>query len=73
MSLYHSFCLWQFCSPLFGFFWLVPGFVESDQVLQRLLCVWVIVAEFETAAFDGFEQKFFCFAKALNSKLSAIC
>jgi len=30
ISLVHGFCLWQFFSPLFGFFWLVPGFVEVD-------------------------------------------
>jgi len=30
VSLCHSFCLQQFCSPLFGFFRLVPGFVEGD-------------------------------------------
>jgi hypothetical protein len=32
MSLFHSFCLRQFCSPLFGFFQLVPGFIELDQI-----------------------------------------
>jgi predicted nucleic-acid-binding Zn-ribbon protein len=30
MSLYLSFNLCQFCSPLFCFFWLVPGFVKFD-------------------------------------------
>jgi hypothetical protein len=30
VSLCHSFCLRQFCSPLFGFFGLIPGFVEFD-------------------------------------------
>ena len=33
MSLFLSSCLLQFCSPLFGFFQLVPGFVEFDQVV----------------------------------------
>ena len=36
MSPYHSFCLWQFCSPLFGLFWLVPGFVMD--YLSYLQC-----------------------------------
>jgi len=44
----------QFGSPLFGFFWFVPGFVEVDEVVYRLLRVWVHVTEFEPAAFfDG--------------------
>jgi hypothetical protein len=30
ISLGHILCLRQFCSPLFGFFRLVPGFVEGD-------------------------------------------
>jgi hypothetical protein len=30
MSLFYSFYLREFCSPLFGFFWFVPGFVEVD-------------------------------------------
>jgi hypothetical protein len=34
MSLYHRFCLQQFCSSLFDFFWLVPGFIEFDKILQ---------------------------------------
>ena len=29
MSLSHSFCLYQFCSLLLGFSWLVPGFAET--------------------------------------------
>ncbi len=33
MSLFCSFCFRQFCSPLVGLFWLVPGFVELDQVM----------------------------------------
>ena len=56
MSLSYSFCLWQFCSPLFGLFRLAPGFVEGDQVVQRLLCVRVFVTEFETSAFEHFEK-----------------
>ncbi len=30
--LFQSLWLRQFCSPLFGFFWFVPGFVEPDLV-----------------------------------------
>jgi hypothetical protein len=30
MSLFHSLCFWQFCSPLFGFFRLFLSFVEGD-------------------------------------------
>ena len=53
--------LLQFCSPLFSFFRLVPGFVEVDESVQRFLCMWVIVTEFEAAAFDSFEKEGFCF------------
>jgi len=56
MSLYFSFCLYQFDPPLFRFFWLVAGFVEVDQVVQRLDCMWVSVTKFEAAAFDGFDK-----------------
>jgi hypothetical protein len=35
-SLSDSFRLWQFCSPLFGSFWFVPGFVGIDYVLHIL-------------------------------------
>ena len=34
MSLFPNFCLRQFCSPLFGLFWLAPGFVEVDEVVK---------------------------------------
>jgi len=34
MSLYRSFCLRQFCSPLFGIFRFVPGFIESDKKMD---------------------------------------
>jgi len=33
VSLFHSICSRQFCSPLIGFFRLVPGFVEVDYVV----------------------------------------
>ena len=33
LSIFHSFCLWQSSSPLFGLFRLVPGFVEIDEVV----------------------------------------
>ena len=46
MSLFYSFCLRQFCSPLFGLCRIVPGFVEFDQV-----------TDFETSAFNYFEHK----------------
>jgi len=36
MSLIHSFSLWQFSSPFFSFFWLFPGFVEVDEVVDPL-------------------------------------
>jgi hypothetical protein len=48
------FTLCQFCSPVVGFFWFVPGLVEVDQVIKRLQRVRVSVTKFETAAFDGF-------------------
>ena len=56
MSLPCSFCLWQFCPPLLSFFRFVPGFVEYNQVVQRLYCMWVGVAEFETVVFEGFNS-----------------
>ena len=34
LSLFHSFCLRQFCSPLFSFSWLVPGFVKGNYVVN---------------------------------------
>ena len=37
MSLSCSFCLWQFCSPLLGFFWPAPGFIEGDYDIDGLL------------------------------------
>jgi hypothetical protein len=37
MSLCHSFCFSQFCSPLVGFFRLVPSFVKCDYL--RLLLI----------------------------------
>ena len=43
MSLFNSFCLWQFCSLLSNLFRPDPGFVEFDQVLQRLLRMWMDV------------------------------
>ena len=52
MSLFKIFNLFQFFSPLVGFFWFVPGFVEVDQIIQRLLRVRVSVTEFEAAAFE---------------------
>ena len=55
MAFFYNFCLRQLCSPLLSLFWFVPGFVESDQVVKRLQCVWVGVTKFETAAFDYFE------------------
>jgi hypothetical protein len=55
MSLFHTLCVRQFCSPLGGFFWFVPGFVEGDQVVPGFQCVWVSVTEFQTPAFDGFD------------------
>jgi len=36
LSLFKIFFLCQFCSPLVGFFWLVPGFVEGDYIVKRL-------------------------------------
>ena len=47
MSLFHSFRLHHFCSPLFGFFGLIQGFVEFDEDLDGLPRVWVSVTEFE--------------------------
>jgi hypothetical protein len=44
-----------------GLFWFVPGFVEVDEVVPRFYRVWMGVTEFETAAFEGFEKKWFCF------------
>jgi len=52
MSLLYVLCLRQFCSPLFSFFRLVPGFVEVDKILLRLLCIWMFISEFEMATFD---------------------
>jgi len=34
LSLFYSFRLWQFCSPLIGSFWFIPGFVEVDWLLE---------------------------------------
>ncbi len=39
MSLIRSFYLRKFCSPLFGFFQVVRGFVQFNEILQRLLRV----------------------------------
>jgi len=39
----------QFASPLVGFFWFVPGYVEVDGVSHGLKYVWVDVTEFEAA------------------------
>jgi hypothetical protein len=36
ISLSYSFRLRQLGSPLLGLFWLVPGFIEVDQVVNRL-------------------------------------
>jgi hypothetical protein len=41
--LFSHFCLRQFFSPLFGFFWFIPGFVEFDQVLLRFQRAVVLV------------------------------
>jgi len=30
LSLFCGLCLWQFCSPLFGFFWLLHSFIKND-------------------------------------------
>ena len=60
-SLFKIFHLCKFCSPLFSFFWFVPGFVEVDQVVKRLLSVWVSVTKFETAAFECLNQEWLCF------------
>jgi len=37
----------EICSPLFGFFWLVPGFVEGDEMVPCLDGVWMNITEFE--------------------------
>jgi hypothetical protein len=39
VSLANSFRLRQFCSLLFGLFWLVPVFVEVDPVLEAILSI----------------------------------
>jgi hypothetical protein len=51
MSLFKIFHLYQFCSPLLGFFWFVSGFVDVDQVLDILFVVWVYVTESGAEAF----------------------
>ena len=56
MSLFYNFCLRQFRLPLLSLFWLAPGFVESDQVVKRLLRVRMFVTEFQASASDGFES-----------------
>ena len=43
MSLFYNFHLRQFGSPFFGPFWLVPGFVEVEQVCQKLQRVGMLV------------------------------
>ena len=49
MSLFHSFRSREFCSPLFGFLRFVPGFVEVDQIPNRLLRMRVLVTGFEAS------------------------
>ena len=51
-----------FGSPLFGFFWFVPGFVEANEVVKRILRMGVSVTELEAAAFEDFEKEWFCFS-----------
>ena len=35
ISFVHSFCLWQFCSPLLDFFRFIPGFVEANLIIYQ--------------------------------------
>ena len=55
ISVSYDLQLCKFCSPFVSFFWFVPGFVEGDEVVPRLDCIWMRVTEFEAAAFEGFE------------------
>jgi hypothetical protein len=58
ISLFKIFFLCHFGSPLFGFFWFVPGFVEGDEIVYRFYSMWVSVTESEAAAFESFEKRF---------------
>jgi len=66
MSLACILCLRQFCSPLLGFFRLVPGFVRSIKLFSdsNVNECGGDVTEFEAAAFDGFNYQWlrFCIA-----------
>jgi len=50
MSLPHILFLLQFNLPLVGLFRLAPGFIEVDEVVPRLQCVWMSVTKFKPAA-----------------------
>ncbi len=50
-SLFNIFRLRQFCSPLFGFFWLAPVFVEFDRVVKLLLGVRIVLVRLHLEAY----------------------
>ena len=52
ISFFKIYDLCQFCSPVFGFFWFVPSFVEFDYVVNRFQSLRVGVTEFEAVASD---------------------
>jgi len=45
-SLIYNFCLQQFCSPLFGLFWFVAGFVKVDLVVFEATLAFFHMAEY---------------------------
>ena len=57
LSLFCSFFLRQLCSPLFGFFWFAPGFVEAHQLTQRFNGAEVFRAELGCAAVEGVQEQ----------------